>query len=85
MWDIKFYYTLLTNRKLQLIDISFSWGTIDKITKILNRGNIKGTFSPLNSSRTLLDSAKDLINLKLQRGVYPILCFCGKVYIGETS
>lgn len=33
----------------------------------------------------MLDSAKDSTDLKNHKGVYSILCSCGKLYIGETG
>jgi hypothetical protein len=33
----------------------------------------------------MLDHAKDVINPRLQSGVYAIPCSCGKQYIGETG
>ena len=41
-------------------------------------------FSPINTIRTMLDSAKNQIDPILHKGVYAIPCSCGKVYIGET-
>ena len=60
-------------------------GTTEKIAKILRKENIKVSFSPPNSLRTMLDHAKDSINPSLHRGVYSIPCTCGKQYIGETG
>ena len=41
-------------------------------------------FTPPNTIKNMLDSAKDLIDPKNHKGVYSIPCLCGKVYIGET-
>ena len=72
--------TFVTN-----IILPYIRGTIDKIAKILRRRNIKFSFSPSNSLRNMLDSTKDPIDMKLQKGVYTIPCSCGKKYIGEIG
>ena len=67
------------------INLPYIKGTTEKIAKILRKENIKVSFSPPNSLRTMLDHAKDSINPSLHRGVYSIPCTCGKQYIGETG
>ena len=60
-------------------------GTTEKIAKILRKRKISVSFSPPNSLRNFLDTAKDPIDKKLQKGVYEIPCSCDKRYIGETG
>ena len=60
-------------------------GMTDKLAKILKKGNITVIFSPPNTIRKMMDSAKDSMNSKFYKGVYTIPCSCGKVYIRETS
>ena len=67
------------------INLPYIKGTTERIAKILRKENIKVSFSPPNSLRTMLDHAKDSINPSLHRGVYSIPCTCGKQYIGETG
>ena len=59
-------------------------GVTDKIAKHLRKKSIESVFSPLNSIRKILKSVKDPIDPSLKKGVYIILCKCGKAYIGET-
>lgn len=42
------------------------------------------SFTPPNTLRNMLESAKNLLDPKNHKGVYSIPCSCGKVYIGET-
>ena len=60
-------------------------GTTDKIDKHLKKKNIDSVFSPPNNIRKLLRSIKYHVDLCLKKGVYLILCECGKAYIGETG
>ena len=41
-------------------------------------------FTPPNTIKNMLDSAKDLLDPKNHKGVYLVPYSCGKVYIGET-
>ena len=67
------------------INLPYIKGTTEKIAKIIRKVNIKFSFCPPNSLRTMLDHAKDSINPSLHRGVYSIPCTCGKQYIGEMG
>ena len=51
------------------INLPYIKGTIEKIAKILKRGNIRVSFSPPNTLRKLLDHVKDPIDPKLLKGV----------------
>ena len=51
------------------INLPYIKGTTERIAKILRKENIKVSFSPPNSLRTMLDHAKDSINPSLHRGV----------------
>jgi len=42
-------------------------------------------FTPPNTIKNMLSSAKDLIDPKNLKGVYSVPCSCGKIYIGETG
>ena len=42
-------------------------------------------FTPPNTIRGFIDSAKDPVDPKQQKGVYEILCSCNNVYIGEIG
>ena len=66
------------NEVTKNINLPYIKGTTEKIAKILKKENIKVSFSPPNSLRTMLDHAKDSINPSLHRGVYSIPCTCGK-------
>ncbi len=63
---------------------SIKWN-IDKITKILNKKNINVAFTPINTIRNMIDSGKDRIDPKQQKGVYSIPCSRGNEYIGEAG
>ena len=67
------------------ISLPYIKGTTDKISKILNKHNIKIAFTPPNTIRNMVDSAKDPINPRLQKEIYIIPRSCGKEYIGETG
>jgi hypothetical protein len=54
-----------------------------RISRILNKHNIKTVNLPPNKLRNQLVRAKDPAGLKVP-GVYRIPCECGDVYIGET-
>jgi hypothetical protein len=51
----------------------------------LKKGNIGVAFSPPNTIKGMVDSAKDPIEPNMHKGVYSIPCSCNKVYIGETG
>ena len=51
----------------------------------MRKGNIRVVFTPPTTIRKMIDSMKDLIKPRSYKGVYPIPCSCGKVYIGETG
>lgn len=60
-------------------------GTMDKIAKILKKGNIRVVVAPQKTIKSLLDYAKDPIDPNLRKGVYTIPCSCGKYYIRKTG
>ena len=67
------------------ISLPYIKGTTDKIAKILTKHNIMVAFTPPNTIKNMLSSAKDLIDPKNLKGVYSVPCSCGKIYIGETG
>jgi hypothetical protein len=67
------------------INLPYIKETTEKNANILRKGNIKISFSPLDTLRKMLEHAKDSLNHRLQSGVYAIPCSCGKQYIGETK
>ena len=42
-------------------------------------------FAPPNTIKAFIDSSKDPVDPKQQKGVYGIPCSCNNVYIGETG
>ena len=70
---------------LPRVTLPYIHGTTNKIANILKKKNIRVVFAPPNSVRTLLDKAKDPIDLKHHKGVYKTPCSCGEAYIGETG
>ena len=67
------------------IMLPYIHGTTKKFANILRKKNIKVAFSPPNLLRTMLDKAKDPIDLKHQKGVYKTPCSCSEAYIGEAG
>ena len=67
------------------VHLPYILGTTDKISHILKKNNIKTTFKPLNTISRCLKSIKDPIDPKHHKGVYLVLCSCGKSYIGEIG
>ena len=54
-------------------------GTTNQIAKILNKRNIRITFSPPNTIRGFIDSYKDRLNPRQSKGVYEISFSYGMV------
>jgi hypothetical protein len=73
-----------TRQEIKRFSLLYIKGLSEKIAKILRKGDIHLDFSPINTIKTMLDSAKDQIDPNLHKGVYVIPCSCVKVYIGET-
>ena len=69
---------------LPKITLPYIHGTTNKIVNVLRKKNIRVSFTPPNSLRTMLDKAKNTIDSKNQKGVYKTRCSCGEAYIGET-
>jgi hypothetical protein len=67
-----------------LISLTYIHGTIDLISKLLAKKNIKTVFKPYKTLKQLFKTAKDKSNSMLGQGVYQIPCSCGKSYIGQT-
>ena len=49
-------------------------GTTKKIANVIRKKNIRVTFSPPNSLRSMLDKYKDPFDLKHHKGVYNTPC-----------
>ena len=64
------------------ISLPYIKGTTDRI---LRKQDIPVTFTPPNTIGKMVDSAKDQVDPRNQKGMYIIPCSCGKVYIGETG
>lgn len=60
------------------ISLPYIKGTTKNISRILNKQNINISFTPPNCIENIVDFAKDPINPRLQKGVYIVLCSCGK-------
>lgn len=82
----------LTNKQIKRksfenprISLPYIKGTTNKIAKVLAKHNIMVAFTPPNTIKNMLESAKDAIDPKNHKGVYSIPCSCHKVYIGETG
>ena len=73
-----------TNNDVSRVYLPYIQGTTDKLVRILKKKNVGATFKPLNTIRNSLRSVKDFVDPIEQKGVYMILCSCGKQYIGET-
>ena len=58
--------------------------TTGNISNILKERSITVAFAPLNSIKRFVDSAKDSLDQRQQKGVYEVPCSCGKIYIRET-
>ena len=54
----------------QKIIVPYIHGTTNKIANVIRKKNIRVTFSPPNSLRTVLDKSKDPIDLKHHKDVY---------------
>ena len=67
------------------ISLPYIKGTIDRIAKILRKQDIPVPFTPPNTIGKMVESTKDQVDLRNQKGVYIIPFSCGKVYIGETG
>ena len=67
------------------ISLPYIKGTMDRIVKILRKEDIPVSFTPPNTIGKMVDSAKDQVDPKNQKGVYIIPFSCGKVYVGETG
>ena len=70
---------------LPRITLPYIHGTTNKIANVLRKRNIRVVFSLPNSLRTMLDKAKDPIDLKHHKVVYRIPCPCGEAYIGGNG
>ena len=56
------------------IIVPYIHGTTNKIGNVIRNKNIRVTFSPPNSFRTMLDKSKDPIDLKHRKHVYNTPC-----------
>jgi hypothetical protein len=74
-----------TNNYASKVFLPYIQGTIDKLARILKKKSIGAAFKPLNTFRNSLRSFKDHVDHIEHKGVYMILCSCGKQYIGETG
>jgi len=74
-----------TRQEMNRFYLPYIKGLSEKIARILRKGDINVPFSPINTTRTMLYSAKDQMDPGLHKGVYAIPCSYGKVYIGETG
>lgn len=70
---------------LKKVVIPYIQGTLDKITKVLRRKQIRTTFYPPNFLRNMLNRAKDPIDPMFRKGICSIPYSCGKMYIKGTS
>jgi hypothetical protein len=59
-------------------------GVTDKISKVLRKKEIMTSFKPLETIRQKMRSVKDISDHRQYKGVYKVMCSCGKCYIGET-
>lgn len=72
-------------RRWEREEKTYFQGTIDRISRILSKHNIRVIFISQNKISQLLPNPKDL-KLRLDNpGMYKIPCSCGKVYIEETG
>ena len=56
------------------IIVPYIHGATNKIANVIRKKNIRVTYSPPNSLRTMLDKSKDPIDLKNHKGVYNTPC-----------
>ena len=68
---------------ISMITFPYIKGTTDRLIKILKKRGITVAFPPPNSIRRFVDSTKDPLDQRQQKGVYEVPCSCGKVYIGN--
>ena len=53
-------------------------GTTKRIANVIRKKNIRVTFSPPNSLRSMLNKSKDPIDLRHHKGVYNTPCSSGE-------
>ena len=67
--------------KVPMITFPYIKRTTDSLAKNLKKIGITVAFAPPNSIKRFVDSTKDPLDQRQQKGVYEVPCSCGKTTI----